>query len=114
MSDPTLFDDARDDAEIRREIERDMQKELHRPAFHGDTYEPALDEERLTTQLERVRAVMSGGRWHTLKEIRAFAGGSEAAVSARLRDLRKPKNGGLEVERRRIDAGLFEYRLVKP
>jgi hypothetical protein len=58
---------------------------------------------------------MSDGAWRTLEEIRSRVGGSEAAISARLRDLRKDKFGGHIVEsRRRGDGsrGLWEYRLV--
>jgi hypothetical protein len=43
-----------------------------------------------------------------------LAKGPEGSVSARLRDLRKDKFGGFEVERKRdsIEKGLFLYRLV--
>ena len=80
--------------------------------FDGDTYEPDKDKARLTGQLGRVFAVMSDGHWHSLREIADKAKGSEASVSARLRDLRKEKFGSYEVERRRLDGGLFQYRLV--
>jgi hypothetical protein len=81
------------------------------PHFDGETYEPHLDHERLTTQLARVRWLVSNGQWWTLARLAQLAGGSEASVSARLRDLRKPKFGGLTVERERIDGGLFQYRV---
>ena len=82
--------------------------------FDGETYVPALDGERLKSQLERVKALMSDGRWRTLADIRYACGGTEAAVSARLRDLRKDRWGAHTVERRRVpDAdGLHEYRLI--
>jgi hypothetical protein len=84
------------------------------PQFDGDTYDPALDEDRLRTQLGRVFALMADGRWRTLAAVQTVAGGSEAACSARLRDLRKPKFGGYTVEHRRCGAGgLWEYRLVR-
>lgn len=84
--------------------------------FDGVTYDPALDKGRLMSQLKRVFDVMADGSWHTLPEIAAAAGGSEPSVSARLRDLRKPKFGSYGIERRRrveLDAraGLHEYRL---
>jgi len=41
-----------------------------------------------------------------------WAGGSEASVSARLRDLRKAKFGAHTIERQRVSAGLFRYRMV--
>lgn len=83
--------------------------------FDGETYEPEHDRERLTTLLQRVESVMRGGQWMTLAEIKRITGGTEASISARLRDLRKSKFGGLEVERRRRgdpSAGLWEYRMT--
>lgn len=81
------------------------------PVFDGATFDPTLDQERLSTQLSRVRKLMADGRWRTLGAIQREAGGSEAGISARLRDLRKPRNGGLNVERRRVEGGLWEYRV---
>ena len=91
------------------------------PHFGGVTYDPALDADRLTRQLGRVYAVLSDGRWRTLAEIgaatRALTGqhDTEAAISARCRDLRKRHFGGYVVERRRRGnpaSGLHEYRLA--
>lgn len=85
-----------------------------RYAFDGETYEPEHDGARLSRLLERVRAVMLDGQWRTLAELVVSCGGTEASVSARLRDLRKDRFGGWCVERRRRGAekrGLFEYRV---
>ena len=84
--------------------------------FDGKTYDPALDEVRLTGQLSRVKYFMRNGGWHTLQEIRDFANGSEAGVSARIRDLKKARFGGYTVNRRRVldSLGLWEYQLLKP
>ena len=72
------------------------------------------DRERLATQLERVRNLMLDGRWRTLEAIRQAVGGSEAGVSARLRDLRKDRFGGYTVNRRRVaDGGLHEYQVLR-
>jgi hypothetical protein len=71
------------------------------------------DCERLETQLEKVKRLMLTGRWYTLPEIHRYAGGSEAACSSRVRDLRKPKNGGYVIESRKRTQGLWEYRLIK-
>ena len=82
--------------------------------FDGATYDPALDKERLQTQLGKVYRLMCDGEWRTLAEIAAVAGGSEAGCSARLRDLRKDRMGSYHVERRRRGEGkrgLFEYRM---
>ena len=81
--------------------------------FDGATFEPEHDEARLSKQLLRVKEVMQSGGWLTLTEIAAMTGDHEQSISARLRDLRKPKFGGHTVDRRRRGepaAGLFEYR----
>jgi hypothetical protein len=83
----------------------------------GDTFRRKLDAPRLSTLLGAVLGLMVDGRWRTLAEIhRALGRGSEASISARLRDLRKPKFGGYLVHRRRrgeATAGVHEYRLER-
>lgn len=84
--------------------------------FDGPDLLPA-DIDRLASQLERVKHTMRDGNWWTLRALAQRVRGSEAGVSARLRDLRKPKFGGYRVERRRLghDAlGLWQYRLHLP
>lgn len=81
--------------------------------FDGPTYSPALDRSRLNAQLRRVWELMRDGKWRTLGEITAVVGGSEAGVSARIRDFRKDRFGGHTVDRRRIDGGLYEYRVIE-
>jgi hypothetical protein len=60
--------------------------------------------------------LMRDGKWRTLREItEAIGGGSEAGVSARLRDFRKRSFGGHVVNRRRRgagSAGVFEYQVI--
>ena len=88
-----------------------LQRDLN---FDGATVE-AVDRERLMGQLAHVLALMSDGKWRTLKEI-AGEKYSEAGVSARLRDLRKAKWGSYTVDRRRrgeVKSGLFEYMVTK-
>lgn len=85
-----------------------QQREFH---FDGPTYDHDLDGVRLTGQLRAVYRVMSAGAWLTLRQLADRVGGSEASVSARLRDLRKPRFGGFTVSRRRVAGGLYEYRL---
>ena len=85
--------------------------------FDGQSFDPTLDEKRLTTQLERVKALLLDGNWRTLHEIQASVGGSEAGISARCRDLRKERFGGFVVQRRRrgrAEEGLWEYSLQIP
>lgn len=80
--------------------------------FDGLTVE-AQDVPRLTTQFERVCALMFDGQPRTLSQIQRAVGGSEAAISARLRDLRKPRFGGYRVVRTRQGATHL-YRVLPP
>lgn len=82
--------------------------------FDGSTYSPEYDRERLSGQLERVRAYMLAHDWVTLAELHTRVGGSEASVSARLRDLRKPRFGAYTVQRKRLEGGLFAYKVTGP
>ena len=84
----------------------------YRPTFDGGTYDKRLDQARLTGQLLRVFGAMLGGKWWTLEELRAACGGTTQSLSARVRDLRKPRFGAYTIERRRCTAGCWEYRLV--
>ena len=56
---------------------------------------------------------MADGQEHTLAELANGIGCTEAAASARIRDLRKARFGAHEVERRRVSGGLFVYRLAR-
>lgn len=79
------------------------------PEPQGSTYEKARDGKRLTEQAKRVFQVMKFGEWKTLSQISHITHDPEASVSARIRDLRK---AGYRVDRRHVDKGLHEYRLV--
>lgn len=82
------------------------------PVFDGPDLTEA-DTARLGTQLDRVRLLMADGRWRSLHDIAIVAGGSEASISARLRDLRKSRFGGHTVERvRTTRPGVWHYRLL--
>lgn len=83
------------------------------PLFDGHTYDEDRDRERLSTLLGRVYEAMHDTDWWTLAELARHTGGSEASVSARLRDLRKPRFGGHTVQRTRtLLGGLYHYRLI--
>lgn len=82
-------------------------------------------QKRAATQLEAVRSLtgptLSTGvrQWWTLRGLvnvlRACdIHATEAGVSARLRDLRRPQHGGHRVERREKSPGLWEYRVGPP
>ena len=83
--------------------------------FDGDTYEHDADGKRLGEQMRRVGLLMSDGVWRTLRRIGWLTGHPEASISARLRDLRKPRFGEHTVERRRCaeGAGTWEYRVTR-
>ena len=81
-------------------------------SFSGDTFVSSRDESRLTAQLVQVAAAMSDGQWHTLAELSSRVGAPEASVSARLRDLRKPRFGAYIIERQYVERGLFKYRMA--
>lgn len=82
------------------------------PRRDGETYDHAQDAVRLAAQHQRVAGLMMDGAWRTLAEISAVTGDPESSVSARLRDLRKVRFGGFEVDRRRRSKGQFEYRIA--
>ncbi len=85
------------------------------PQFDGSTYDAQQDYARLNRQLRVVRDLMIDGLWRTLRSIASATGEPEASVSARLRDLRKPKFGAHTVARKRIkeNGGTHEYRVTK-
>ena len=84
--------------------------------FGGRTYSEALDGARLGTCLDKVRAIITNppGRWFTFAELANKAEASEAGVSARLRDLRKPQFGAMKIESKRIGRGIWAYRQAPP
>ena len=82
--------------------------------FDVDTYDAEQDCDRLTGQLLRVYERMRGGGWHSLAELSEACGGSEASISARIRDLRKAKYGAHTIERQRQSpfTGTWIYRMA--
>ena len=83
----------------------------------GQTYAPDRDGDRLGRQYQAVKAIMLDRQWHTLPGLCSLLEqqgihASDAAVSARLRDLRKAKFGEYTIERQYIADGLWRYRMV--
>lgn len=81
---------------------------------------PAVDQKRIAGQLERVRDCLAVSTWVTLRQISSWCMlighlDSEAGISARIRDLRRPEYGGHVIEkRRRVEGqGQWEYRMVR-
>jgi hypothetical protein len=81
--------------------------------FDGKTYDEERDGERLGRDLVIVREMLLArrGEWVTKLDLCAATRKDWASTSARLRDLRKAKFGGFEIERRSIGDGMFEYRI---
>jgi hypothetical protein len=79
------------------------------PEPKGETFDRQRDGKRLNAQCLRVFEAMRFGDWRTLSSLALVTGDPEASVSARLRDLRK---AGHTVERRYVERGLHEYRLL--
>lgn len=82
--------------------------------FDGETFVGNRDGERLSRQLDRVREVMIDGQWRTFADIQLLTGFPAPSISARLRDLRKPRFGGFLIERKYVSKGLFAYRMLQP
>lgn len=81
-------------------------------AFDGRTYQSDRDYTRLTGQLLAVFELMKDGKFRTLSEIQETVEGSQTAISARLRDLRKEKYGAHQVDSEYVSRGLYRYRVI--
>ena len=81
--------------------------------FDGITINEERDNGRLLRQLDAIRSHAHSGSWFTLADLARMTGFPEASVSARLRDLRKAKFGGFNVERKYVSRGLWAYRVSR-
>jgi transcriptional antiterminator len=79
--------------------------------FNGPDYVPERDDERLTSQLLRVKNAMLSGDWKSLRQLESETGDPQSSISAQLRHLRKERFGSYIVEKRYAGNGLFEYRI---
>ena len=81
--------------------------------FDGVTINDERDNGRLQAQLDLVRQLtLSTELWYTLAELSQRTNFPEASVSARLRDLRKPKFGGYTVDRKYVERGTWAYKVT--
>ncbi len=89
---------------------------FNQPVFiQGSDYDPKLDGKRLAGQMLKVFEYMRNGKYRTLYEIRSAINEPEASVSAQLRHLRKDRNGGHDIQKKRREEpknGLWEYKLI--
>lgn len=100
-----------DESMVVRDSNDPNQTGLFDAEHDGETYDSSLDKVRLNAQQQRIFDVMKDGQWRSLEAIASITEDPQASVSARLRDFRKVKFGGFEVQRRRHDNGLHLYRL---
>lgn len=88
------------------------------PHFDSGVSLSPSDHVRLGKQLARVLAVMSDGRWYSVPAIKAAIAARfgtddpETSISAQLRNARKPKHGGHDIERRRV-GNIYQFRLLR-
>ena len=82
------------------------------PSIFDGPFLTAEDDPRLKSQLNRVFEYLRDGEPRTLGQIHQAVGGSITGVSARIRDLRKKRFGGYDVETVNHGGGVFTYRLV--
>lgn len=64
----------------------------------------------LGKQLKRVLGHLIDGEWHSIDDVAEGTGTKITSADAQVRNLRKAKHGGFNVEYRRID-GVAHYRL---
>lgn len=80
----------------------------------GKTFFRQRDADRLSRQARAVWNVMRDNRWRTLPEIARVLEEPQQSISARLRDLRKDRFGGWDVQREYVAHGVWRYRVLKP
>lgn len=80
--------------------------------FYGHGYVQERDHVRLTESLQATYDAIKDEAWYTLAQISAVTHTPEASVSANIRSLRNPKNGGYFIERNHTRRGLYQYRLL--
>jgi len=102
------------DAEVERQFGKVEYVTDFKPSFDGITYDDERDGGRLHWQLNEIRRLtLERAEWWTLAELSNWTGYPQASVSARLRDLRKAKFGGYNVERKYVERGLWAYRVTR-
>ena len=99
--------------------------ERHPPEFHGTTYVPSRDRERLVGQMDRVHTALKDGRKWSLARLKEICGASEASISARIRDLKHVRWGGNyergirvretghDIEKEYVGNGLWLYWMIE-
>lgn len=78
----------------------------------GSAYSRQVDGRRVAVQMASIRGLMGDVVFRTLQDIEDATGYPQASISAQLRHLRKLRFGGATVEKRRVSAGLWAYRVT--
>ena len=65
----------------------------------------------MNRMIDRVRRLMLDNQWRSLDYIASTIGGKRDSVSSLMRQLRNPKHGGFNVEKR-YDIGVWVYRIA--
>lgn len=99
---------------VNARVPRKDVNKLGSAIVNGPTLVDEWEGKRLAGQLGRVFEYMKDGQWRTLSQITLVcAPGTEAAMSARLRDIRNKQ--GHTVNRRRVGNpkdGAYEYQVI--
>lgn len=82
-----------------------------KPDFDGDDYNAERDKQRLSGQLLDIFNIVKDGNWYSVTDIEELTGYKGTSISAQLRNLRKTRFGGYDIERRHISDGFYQYRL---
>lgn len=110
-----------------------MQREAHSsrlehrppPEFHGATYVPSRDRDRLVGLMDRVHTALKDGQKWSLSGLKQACGGGEASISARLRNLKQVRWGGNyegvvrvretghDIEKEYVSKGLWLYWMTE-
>jgi hypothetical protein len=59
-----------------------------------------------------LHAMQANPEWRTLEQLAAVTGITAFSLGSQLRNLRKARYGGHAIEKRRLNEGHYEYRLV--
>jgi hypothetical protein len=81
--------------------------------FDGVTISPQVDDGRLTILQGRVYSYLRSHDWVTLRQLSEACRGTETSVSARIRDLRKPRWGEHEIQACHASGdGVWRYKMI--
>lgn len=111
-----LFDFLDRDIKAANPTRFEVAARKRRPRFPGPSFDPVVDEVRLTGLQSAIFELMRDCQWRTFSQIKAKINrGSENGIAAMLRNLRSKARGKHTVNKRRVgnpEHGLYEYQLI--